>query len=242
MVFGKWRRQRSKDSSESEGSDLSGGVWMSNLLSNPHIGNKQGLRSKFFGRPWQPARFEIPLSPTEVRAAMQRYAQGNALERTELPEAAAVWDEKSFKKVMDIFTCGGGVYVVKGKLAEVLSRFDLGDGGLIPFSIFKADLETAYPGEFFLLNFGCIKNTLLPEQCEDAQKFFVDKNSGLQVWKVNQLRPEGKVVVSSRALVGPDLWFEEAAHNRIFVSDALAQALIEIGMGDVFKLKRCQIV
>jgi hypothetical protein len=219
---------------------MSGKVWMSSVLSNHDIGMKQGLRAKFYGHDWNPADFKIPLSPDEVHESTKRYTQGFALARNEFTEAAAVWDEKSFKKVTEVFYAGG-FFVVRGKLAEVLSRFDLGEGGLIPFTIYKADLETPYPGEFFLLNFGCRKNSILPEQCGDARKFLVRRDTGQQVWHINKLYPDSDVVLSPTALEGPDLWFEPAAHYKIFLSDALAQALIDIGMSDVFKLHECRI-
>ena len=220
---------------------MSGGVWMSSLKSNFALGDKPGVRTKYHGYDWAPAEFMMPPVPDDVYANMQRAGQGLALERQELPEAAAVWNEKRFKLLGDIFFAGGFL-VVRGKLAEVLSRFDLGEGGLIPFPVYQADLETPYPGEFFLLNFGAIKNTILPEQCEDATKFLIRKATGLQVWHINDFKPDGEVVLSQQALVGPDLWFEEAAHNKTFMSDALARAIVEIGMGDVFRLKQCRIV
>lgn len=167
--------------------------------------------------------------------------QGFALARAELPEAEAVFDEKRFRKIGDIFMAGP-FYAVKGKLAEVLSRFDLGEGRLVPLPIYKADLATPIEGHFFLLNFGARKNSILPEQCEDARKFYVDKSTGQQVWKINYTNHEGEVMLSSASLDGPDLWFETAAHNKIFMKDALAQALIEIDMGDVFRIKPCRIV
>lgn len=221
---------------------MSGKVWMSSLFSNYDIGNKQGLRSKFYSHDWQPATFEIPLSPDEVHEAMKRCSQGFALQRAELPEAAAVWNENGFRKVADIFTCGGGAFVVKRKLAATLSRFDLGEGGLIPFRIYQADLETPYPGEFFLLNFGAQKNSILVEQCEDTAKFLVRKETGQQVWDLNYLNENADVALSPAALDGPDLWFDPAVYNKIFMSDALAQALIAIGMRDIFKLQECRIV
>ena len=220
---------------------MSDKVWMSSLFSNYDIGNKQGLRSKFYGHDWQPATFEIPLSPDEVHEAMKRYSQGFVLQRAELPEAAAVWNENGFKKVADIFTCGGGAFVVRGKLADTLSHFDLGQGGLIPFPIYQADLETPYPGEFFLLNFGCQKNTVLPEQSQNVVKFAVDHKTGLQYWKVNSWSEDADVVLSPVALEGPDLWFEEFVFNKIFMSNRLAQAIIDIGMSDVFRLLECTI-
>lgn len=220
---------------------MSGAVWVSSVLSNFDIGMKQGTRTKFYGHDWNPATLDLPISPSEVRQASDRHMQGFALERGELPEAEAVFDEKRFRKIGDIFMVGP-FYAVKGKLAEALSRFDLGEGGLVPLPIYKGDLVTSIEGQFFLLNFGARKNSILPEQCEDARKFYVDKGTGQQVWKINYTNYDGEVVLSSAALDGPDLWFEAAAHNKIFMKDALAQALIEIGMDNVFKLKPCRII
>ncbi len=219
---------------------MSGKVWMSSVKSNYALGDKPGVRTKYYGYDWQPAEFNIPLAPDEVHANMRRAGQGFALEREELPEAAAVWNEKRFKLLGDIFYAGGFL-VVRGKLAEVLSRFDLGEGGLIPFTIYKADLDTPYPGEYFLLNFGCQKNSVLPEQSQNVVKFAVDHKTGLQYWKVNSWSEDADVVLSPVALEGPDLWFEEFVFNKIFMSDRLAQALIEIGMSDIFKLQKCRI-
>jgi hypothetical protein len=216
-------------------------VWMSDLKNNFKLGDRPGVRTKYFEHDWQPAEFKVPLAPDDVHANMRRAALGFALTRRELPEAAAIWDLKRFKTLGDVFYAGGFL-VVRGKLSETLSRFDLGEGGLVPFPVYQADLETPYPGAFFLLNFGCIKDTLLPEQCENARKFLIRKATGVQVWHINDSNPDAKVVLSPQALGGPDLWFEEAAHNKIFMSDELGQALQDIGMGEVFGLTRCQVL
>ena len=219
---------------------MSSKVWMSSVLSNHNIGMKQGARTKFFGHEWNPASLEIPLSPDDVHAASRRHREGFALERSEFPEATAVWDQKRFKKVKEIFMAGP-FYAVQGKLAEVLARFDLGEGGLLPFTIYQADLETPYPGEFFLLNFGCRKDTVLPEESRNVVKFSVHHETGLQKWKVNSSSDDGDVVVRPSCLAGADLWFDPAIYNKIFVKDELAQALIAIGIGDIFKLQSCRI-
>lgn len=216
-----------------------GKVWLSNLKSNHALGDRLGLRTKFYGHEWEPAEFEIPRTPDDVYANMQRAGQGYALSRKELPEAGAVWNEKRFKRLGDIFYAGGFL-VVRGKIAEVLARFDLGEGGLVPFPIYQADLENPYPGEFFLLNFGCRKDTLVPESSKKVSKFVVVKKTGQQLWKVDDWI-EDAVVLRDAALEGPDLWFEEALYNKIFLSDALAQAIIHIGMKDVFVLEECRI-
>ncbi|MBA4042922.1 MAG: hypothetical protein C0510_13120 [Erythrobacter sp.] len=240
MVFGKWLGGSDMDHGKAAPEEAGGLVWVSSVLSNYDIGMKQGSRTKFYGHRWNPASLELPLSPPEMQANSIRHMQGSALARSEFPEAEAVWDEKRFKKIKDIFMVGP-FYGVKGKLADTLARFDLGEGGLIPFTVFKADLETPYPGEFFLLNFGCLKNTVLPEQSRNVIKFSVHHETGLQKWEVNSWSEDGDVVVSRTVLDGPDLWFDPAIYNKIFMSDAMAQALIAIGMGDVFKLKRCAI-
>lgn len=219
---------------------MSAKVWMSSVLDNYDIGMKQGSRTKFYGHNWSPASLELPLSSSEILANSNRHVQGFALDRLKFPEAEAVWDEKRFKKIKDIFMVGP-FYAVKGKLAEVLARFDLGSGGLIPFTIYKADLETPYPGEFFLLNFGCHKSTVLPVQSRNVVKFSVHHETGFQKWEVNSWAEEGDVVVSPAVLDGPDLWFDPAIYNKIFMSDRFVQAITEIGMKDIFKLKECRI-
>lgn len=240
MIFSKWMRHKSDNKTDAAERSETGTVWMSNLMGNYSLGDKPGVRTKYFDHEWQPAEFKIPPVPDDVFENMRRSGMGFALERTQLPEAAAVWHKGRFAQMSEIFYAGGFL-AVHGKLADVLSLFDFGDGGLVPFPVYEADLTTPYPGDFFLINFGCIKDTILPERCEDARKFLVRKATGKQIWHINDLKPEGEVVLSSEALSGPDFWVEEAAHDKFFLSDALAQAIIEIGLGEVFRLTRCTI-
>lgn len=219
---------------------MSAKVWMSSVLDNYDIGMKQGSRTKFYGHNWNPASLELPLSSSEILANSNRHVQGFALDRSEFPEAEAVWDEKRFKKIKDIFMVGP-FYAVKGKLAEVLARFDLGAGGLIPFTIYKADLETPYPGEFFLLNFGCHKSTVLPEQSRNVVKRGVHHETGITYWAVNSWSEEHDVAVSLECQGGADIWFDPVIYNKIFMSDQMAQAMINIGMKDLFRLQECRI-
>lgn len=214
---------------------------MSGVLGNYDIGMKQGTRTKFYGHDWNPASLDIPVEPDEVYAASRKHAMGHALNRSEFPEALAVFDEKRFAKVKDIFTAGP-FYLVKGRLAEILGKYDLGEGGLIPFDIFESDLQTRLAGNFYILNFGARKNTFLPNLSGDVRKFIVDRNTGIQVWDVNSLNPEAEVVVSNGALSGPDIWFDPAVYNKIFMSEKLSLDLIEMGMADLFKLKECKVL
>lgn len=216
-------------------------VWISSMKSNYLLGSKLGVRVKYFDEEWHPAQHEIPVVSEKTLATINRSIWGHALARSDFPESAAVWDEKRFKRVRDLFAIGG-FYVVKNKLAEILSRFDLGEGGLIPFTIYQADLKTPFPGEYFLLNFGCIKNTILPEQSENVVKFAVDHKTGQQIWKVNGWHEDGDVALSPAALSGPAIWFEDVVYNKIFMHGSLANALQEAGLADDWQLKECQIM
>jgi hypothetical protein len=212
---------------------------MSSMIGNV-LGIKQGTRTKYRGHDWNPASFNLPVEPDEVYVACRRHRQGFALQPSDFPEAEAIFDRKRFKRMRDLFFVGC-FYAVKGQLAEILGHFDLGEGGLIPFTIFQEDLVTPVDGEFFILNFGSRKNTILIDQCEDTKKFIVDNNSGHQIWHVNMFNSNARITLSAAALEGPDLWFEETVHNKIFMSDALASTLQECGLSNDWRLQPCQI-
>lgn len=214
---------------------------MSGLLSSQKIGAKQGLRSKFYGHEWQPAHFSIPVSPQEILEAGKRYANALPLDREQFPEASAVWDARSFSKVQDIFTVGGGFFCIRGRLVEVFAKRDLGDGALVPFTIYGADLATPLSAEHFLLNFGAVKQTVRLDACADVREFFTDPETGITLWRVNDYVPDARVVVSSDALMGADLWAEQGIYNKLFLSDRLACDLIDYGLGDIFELVECVV-
>lgn len=225
---------------------MSGKVWMSSVLSNYALLIDQGIRNKYFGYEWEPAQIDhvggYQPNPDILLETSLRSRSGHPLQRQEFPEASAVWDVKRYSKVHDFFNIGP-FHAVKGKVAEVLSRFDLGDGGLIPYPIYKADLVMPMGEEFFLLNFGARKDSFLPELSNNVAKSVVQVATGRQLWGINSWHEDGDVALSPAALEGPDLWFEEVvSYGEIFMSDSLAQALIEIGMKDLFALKGCRIV
>jgi hypothetical protein len=60
-------------------------------------------------------------------------------------------------------------------------------------------------------------------------------------WKVKDYL-EGQVTLTREALTGSDLWFEEFLYNKIFMSDTLAQALIEANLDKDWRLVPCAIV
>ncbi|HKX78726.1 MAG TPA: hypothetical protein VJM34_09425 [Novosphingobium sp.] len=217
------------------------GAWISSVLSNYDLSMDQGIRTKHFGHKWEEARIDGLNAPNEAHEARMRNHRGIALQRKDFPEASAVWDQKRYAKLHDVFRISTFL-AVKENVAEVLSRFDWGDGGLVPYMIYQADLATPLEEKFFLLNFGAHKNTILPEQSKNVVKGVIDAGTGQQLWRIRSWHENDDVVLSKESLVGPDLWFEEILYNdEVFMSDGLAEALITIGMKDLFKLKRCRI-
>lgn len=221
---------------------MSGRVWFSGVMGNYLIGDKQGLRHKFYGKDWAPAQHKLGVLDDKAFAAMERHAAGYALERSDFPEATAVFDKKCFSRVRDLFVVGG-IFVVKERLAEVFARFDLGDGGLVPFPIYQEDLTTPVQGKFYFLNLGARKRTFLPNESKNVRFVAANKATGVEIWKVNDWAEDGDVALSGAASAGADLWVEEIVGSGLFMSEALAAALREAKFKtDYFELKECRIV
>jgi hypothetical protein len=77
-----------------------------------------------FDQDRNPATLESPIPHENVLAAFDRHQKGFTLDRNEMTETAAVWDEERFERPGDSFTAGR-FYAVKGKLAKALSQFNL---------------------------------------------------------------------------------------------------------------------
>jgi hypothetical protein len=216
-------------------------VWLSRVKSDGLLGDKPGLRWKLFGGDWSPATHILGVPDKAYFELVQKNDQGFALDRTCFPEALAVWDRERFAGLGDFFWANGFA-VVKGRLAETLHRFDLGEGGLLPLRIFQEDLTTPEPGEFFFVNFGARKDSLVAEQSKALKKLYVDRATGRQVWSVSLRLEDGDIALTSAALEGADLWNEERIHSKIFMSEALVTAIREAGVQIDFHLSECRIV
>ena len=98
-------------------------VWISGVMSNGELGNKLGLRHKWFGEPWEAPYLyhHVPKRNEKVFAAVLKHAAGQTLKREEMPEASAVYDMSLFERVKDVLFIGAFLGV-KGRVAEVLSN------------------------------------------------------------------------------------------------------------------------
>jgi hypothetical protein len=225
---------------------MSGQVWISEVFTDYQLGNKMGLRWKYPGVDWSPAEHILDTPTDQEIARFRAYRSGHHLPPEDLPEALAIWEPNCFARTGDMFSLGS-MYVVRPKLADVFSKFDLGDGGLVPIAIYEADLQTRAKGEYYMLQLGAQKNCFLPDQSNQdgyrIQPFAVDRKTGQQLWSIETLIGDGDVAVSVAALEGPDLWAEISVHQRLFMSGALAEALQRADAKGVdFMLKQCRVV
>lgn len=217
-------------------------VWMSSVMTNHSIGDKQGAREKYFGREWAPASDIFHSSEDAERTLVHKYRRGEALARKELTEAMFVFDHARWSKQKDLFYAGN-FYAVKGRLAEVFQEFDLGDGGLIEFPIYEEDKETPVAGgPFYLLNFGCIKETFVPEESRNIRPRRTVEDHGYELWKDNSGVRDGDIALRRTALQGCDLWVERKYEERLFMSGRLHDAIEAADTGVDFRFAKCRFV
>ena len=221
-------------------------VWISEVMSNGDLGNKQGLRQKWFGEPWEASyvHHAVPKRSERVRAAIFKHYAGHTMMREDMPEASAVYNMSHFRRVKDILFIGAFL-AAKGKVAEALSKFDFGaGGGLVLYTIYEADEKTPLPGPFYILNFGPMKDCFLPDASTNIRKLAVDRETGQTLWSLSYLK-DGDVAVSPAALAGSDLWMCPGVEGRIFMSHRAVEAL-RTALGDAdfadFELRRCRVV
>lgn len=216
-------------------------VWISSVMSNGELGNKLGIREKFYGHDWEEPTHIVPRKPDGVFENMLLHAKGIKLSREIFPEASYIFDEKRFNRSKDFFWAGGFM-AIKGKLADVLKTANLGNTELVPYPIYEMDKKTKLPGPFYLLNFGEQKNSFLPHESENVRPFYTVDKDGIELWKAKFEPADNEIAVSALAIEGPDIWFEPKCMNKIFMSGALAHAIQEARIKVDFGLAKCRVV
>ena len=199
-------------------------VWIGSVMSNGDLGNKLGLRQKLFDEPWEApyVHHHVPKMSNRALAGLFRHHAGYTLKREEMPEASAVYDMSLFGRVKDVFFIGAFLGV-KGRVAEVLSKFDFGaGGGLVPHTIYEAHEKTPLPGPFYIVNFGPRKNCFLPDASANIESLGAHHQTGRILWSLNYVK-DGDIAVSPAALAGADLWMCPGVESRIFMSHRVVE-------------------
>ncbi|MEJ8472457.1 hypothetical protein [Roseibium algae] len=203
---------------------MSDEIWVSSVGSNYKLFDKLGIREKHFGQDWALPQFEHGAPTKEQANNSRRHARGEKLQREEFVEAAYVFDGKRWSRVKDFFAIDG-FFAVKGKLAELLKDFDLGQGDLVEFPIYEMDKTTRLTGPFYFLNFGSQKDCFIPDETKDSQLIGRNKKTGIELWGRAIEPMDGDIAVASSALEGADLWIDPKLIGKIFMSGPLHDAI-----------------
>jgi hypothetical protein len=187
-------------------------------------------------------QFKIDRAVTNIIVERsERHARGQKLGLDELPQKfyARILEDK-IRTLPEAFYANGYI-VVQQKCFNVFSRFHLGSTDLVPAKIYQKDRKTEIEGPYYVFNFGCIKESFVPEKSSGMRQPF-QTSEGL-VWSGPPITPEdNQLAVSSNALSGPDLWFEKGLPNLIFISGRLRDALKAEKLHVPFKFFKCRVV
>jgi len=123
-------------------------------------------------------------------------------------------------------------------MADVLRRFDLGQGALYPVRVLEYDRETPVEGNYFHINFGNVKEAFLPEMSPTAQR----RHDGIDIWKRIVPAKNDEMAVRGTALTGPDIWIDPRFYNAFFLRGCLVQALKAAKLTRGLWLSRCRVI
>jgi hypothetical protein len=133
-----------------------------------------------------------------------------------------------------------GYFVLREQAYDVFSQFDLGETELVPVKVYQSDKETEVAGAYYLINFGCVKNSFIPEMSTDLRP-------PLKVWFGMAWTPpltpkDDQVAVSVEKSRGSHLWHEKWFMRSLFMSGQLRNALVASSLDKPFKLSKCRMV
>ena len=215
---------------------------------------KSGGRKRADNAPWVSLAMSNPLlklslgpdlevwDEDRIIEAETRNERGEPLSAEWFPKELYAWEDAPWfrpERLGDIFFAYG-YWVVSEKAASVLRQFDLGRGALYPVTIYQKDRKTPVDHQFYCINFGNVKEALLPELSPGVRP---RRGRGLE----GQYWPKGKVedydiAVSRTALEGADLWIDPQLKGAFFLSHALGHALKAAKASKNFALRKCRLV
>jgi len=221
---------------------MSGEVYISGIRQNSELGQKQGIRQKYTGEDWSPAQHRVQLPPAHGKNSRDLSNSDHTIRPDQFPEGIAVWDERSFaKRVKDIWWAGPFL-TVNHKIANVISRFDLGKGGLVPVPLFKANLQTPWPEEHYYISYGGPKGTLRPEHSRKVDFQYEVPGTGLKKFELAPYIEDGDVALSHEALSGTGIWIDPALRAKLFLKGELVEALQSASINVDLDLLKCRVV
>ena len=162
---------------------------------------------------------------------------GESLEESCFPQKGWLLPEHAKRKSLAKFAAAGSFVYMSATCADVFRRFDLGKGALYPIELFEADGITPLADTWFTINFGNVKQCLLPEQSGELRPAPRGTYSTFATFD------DWDLAFSASALDGPDVWIDPILNHSFCMSDRLAQALSEAGLLKYFdRVRRGKIV
>lgn len=150
--------------------------------------------------------------------------QGGAIAASQFPTEAwgevGEYREHHFPGHWPELSYFSGLWLISGKVAEILGGFDLGEGAIAPVRLSRRDRVTPVPGDWFFWNVGNVKETFLPDRSERVRP------APGRAWRTLDAR-DHDLKCSSAALGGPDIWFEPKLRGVLLFSDPLGRALVD---------------
>lgn len=177
----------------------------------------------------------VPGDAAYPNGFLARNESGEPLGPQCFPSALWTAAERDHGSMPDVFQGVNG-FVLSNRCADVLRRFDLGQGNLYPVKLLKRDRQTEIPGAYFYLNIGNRKRGFQPALSPTAWPVSAGG------WSPPPALKDGQFSLSPEVLIGPDIWVDTQVWNAFFVSDALAKELFDNKLGKAFMLKQCNVV
>ena len=213
---------------------------------------KSGGRKRADNAPWvslamRNAGLNMSLGPDlevwdedRIIEAKRRNERGEPLSAEWFPTELYAWEDAPWfrpERLGDIFFADA-YWVVSEKAASVLRQFDLGRGALYPVTIYQKDRKTPVDHQYYCINFGNVKDTLLPEHSPGIKP----TRSVKGLYSLRPTVKNGDIAVSSAAVDRPDIWIEPRLRLAFFVSNALGRALKAAKASKNFGLRKCRLV
>jgi hypothetical protein len=181
-----------------------------------------------------------PEKEAHLASVSRQYKNGYSLAEADIPKAFAGMYRDTWVSPMPDFSYGNGFFLLSERCANVFRQFDLGTGGLFPVDVYQGSRKSLVKGgPIFLLDFGCRKDSFMPEESK-LEKFDLWTKPPMQ-WAPRSIEDDD-CAVNHAALEGPDLWVEARVGASFFMSDRLAEELRKAKVAKNIRMRRCRMV
>lgn len=172
-----------------------------------------------------------------AKSGLKALKAGQPVEFSAIPKSVYLPSERrgSLPPVFD----ANGFYIVDETVANILSRHDLGEGGLFPVDVWQSDRATSVEGQWFCWTFGNTKSAFTKAHSTNM----LDRGPPGGEWAMMPWSPaDFDVAVTRDALGGPEVWLDHRLFKTVFMSRELGDDLTKAGFASVLRLTKGRVV